>query len=301
MPQILFKECKKYKVPLWQCPQFLFFIIGLLIVFGNLALYFLGPKFIQDPLILLFVISLFTIILLTINYFIVHFLEKTLDVSILKSQFLNIISHRLNSPLTNIKWILEYLISKDFSVNEKEEYFLALKDNLERIRDMLGKFNLASQIDLTLKKLKLQKVSISEITQKNLQKIQPSFSVEVKTEIEPNLPEILTDPFFLDFVIFTLLDNAFRYTQDRVEIKIAKKKGKIYFEVKDNGIGIEEKEKKHIFERFYRGKEATLKWPFGIGLGLYLSKIFIQKLGGKIGFNSKKDKGSTFWFYLPIK
>jgi signal transduction histidine kinase len=301
VPQILFKECKKYKVPLWQCPQFLFFIIGLLIVFGNLALYFLGPKFIQDPLILLFVISLFTIILLTINYFIVHFLEKTLDVSILKSQFLNIISHRLNSPLTNIKWILEYLISKDFSVNEKEEYFLALKDNLERIRDMLGKFNLASQIDLTLKKLKLQKVSISEITQKNLQKIQPSFSVEVKTEIEPNLPEILTDPFFLDFVIFTLLDNAFRYTQDRVEIKIAKKKGKIYFEVKDNGIGIEEKEKKHIFERFYRGKEATLKWPFGIGLGLYLSKIFIQKLGGKIGFNSKKDKGSTFWFYLPIK
>lgn len=301
MPQILFKECKKYKVPLWQCPQFLFFIIGLLIVFGNLALYFLGPKFIQDPLILLFVISLFTIILLTINYFIVHFLEKTLDLSILKSQFLNIISHHLNSPLTNIKWILEYLISKDFSVNEKEEYFLALKDNLERIRDMLGKFNLASQIDLTLKKLKLQKVSISEITQKNLQKIQPSFSVEVKTEIEPNLPEILTDPFFLDFVIFTLLDNAFRYTQDRVEIKIAKKKGKIYFEVKDNGIGIEEKEKKHIFERFYRGKEATLKWPFGIGLGLYLSKIFIQKLGGEIGFNSKKDKGSTFWFYLPIK
>jgi signal transduction histidine kinase len=301
VPQILFKECKKYKVPLWQCPQFLFFIIGLLIVFGNLALYFLGPKFIQDPLILLFVISLFTIILLTINYFIVHFLEKTLDLSILKSQFLNIISHHLNSPLTNIKWILEYLISKDFSVNEKEEYFLALKDNLERIRDMLGKFNLASQIDLTLKKLKLQKVSISEITQKNLQKIQPSFSVEVKTEIEPNLPEILTDPFFLDFVIFTLLDNAFRYTQDRVEIKIAKKKGKIYFEVKDNGIGIEEKEKKHIFERFYRGKEATLKWPFGIGLGLYLSKIFIQKLGGEIGFNSKKDKGSTFWFYLPIK
>jgi signal transduction histidine kinase len=301
VPQIPFKECKKYKVPLWQCPQFLFFIIGLLIVFWNLALYFLGPKFIQDPLILLFVISLFTIILLTINYFIVHFLEKTLDLSILKSQFLNIISHHLNSPLTNIKWILEYLISKDFSVNEKEEYFLALKDNLERIRDMLGKFNLASQIDLTLKKLKLQKVSISEITQKNLQKIQPSFSVEVKTEIEPNLPEILTDPFFLDFVIFTLLDNAFRYTQDRVEIKIAKKRGKIYFEVKDNGIGIEEKEKKHIFERFYRGKEATLKWPFGIGLGLYLSKIFIQKLGGKIGFNSKKDKGSTFWFYLPIK
>jgi signal transduction histidine kinase len=301
VPQILFKECKKYKIPLWQCPQFLFFIIGLLIVFGNLALYFLGPKFIQDPLILLFVISLFTIILLTINYFIVHFLEKTLDLSILKSQFLNIISHHLNSPLTNIKWILEYLISKDFSVNEKEEYFLALKDNLERIRDMLGKFNLASQIDLALKKLKLQKVSISEITQKNLQKIQPSFSVEVKTEIEPNLPEILTDPFFLDFVIFTLLDNAFRYTQDRVEIKIAKKRGKIYFEVKDNGIGIEEKEKKHIFERFYRGKEATLKWPFGIGLGLYLSKIFIQKLGGEIGFNSKKDKGSTFWFYLPIK
>lgn len=301
MPQILFKECKKYKVPLWQCPQFLFFIIGFLIVFGNLALYFLGSKFIQDPLILLFVISLFTIILLTINYFIVHFLEKTLDLSILKSQFLNIISHHLNSPLTNIKWILEYLISKDFSVNEKEEYFLALKDNLERIRDMLGKFNLASQIDLTLKKLKLQKVSISEITQKNLQKIQLPFSVEVKTEIEPNLPEILTDPSFLDFVIFTLLDNAFRYTQDRVEIKIAKKRGKIYFEVKDNGIGIEEKEKKYIFERFYRGKEATLKWPFGIGLGLYLSKIFIQKLGGKIGFNSKKDKGSTFWFYLPIK
>ena len=81
-----------------------------------------------------------------------------------------------------------------------------------------------------------------------------------------------------------------------------KKKGKnLYFEIKDNGVGIPKGDQKYIFQKFFRSENILRYQTQGSGLGLYISKAIVERSGGKIGFKSEENKGSTFWFTLPIK
>jgi len=82
---------------------------------------------------------------------------------------------------------------------------------------------------------------------------------------------------------------------------LRKQKKSIYFEVEDSGVGIPQEDQKYIFQRFFRSANVMRHQTEGSGLGLYIAKSIIEKSGGKIGFNSQENKGSTFWFTIPIK
>ena len=128
-------------------------------------------------------------------------------------------------------------------------------------------------------------------------------NVEIKIDIKDNLPEILADPSQLKLVVENLLDNAIRYVKakGKVEVKLEKQNKSIYFEVKDNGVGIPKEDQKYIFQRFFRSANVMRHQTEGSGLGLYIAKSIVEKSGGKIGFESQENKGSTFWFTIPIK
>ena len=104
-------------------------------------------------------------------------------------------------------------------------------------------------------------------------------------------------------VIQNFIDNAIKYTGNKrgvVEI-ILKNEGKqIYCGVKDNGIGIPAEERKHIFDKFFRGSGIAKTQTIGTGLGLYIAKAAIESSGGKIGFDTKDGEGTTFWFTYPV-
>ncbi|MDP1538606.1 MAG: ATP-binding protein [bacterium] len=74
----------------------------------------------------------------------------------------------------------------------------------------------------------------------------------------------------------------------------------LYVEVKDNGVGIPKDDQKYIFQKFFRSANIKRHQIEGSGLGLYIAKSMIEKSGGKIGFKSQEDVGSTFWFTLPL-
>ncbi|HHE76682.1 MAG TPA: ATP-binding protein, partial [Candidatus Parcubacteria bacterium] len=119
-----------------------------------------------------------------------------------------------------------------------------------------------------------------------------------------SLPKVFTDASLLKLVIENLIDNAIHYTRKggEVSVNIERKNGRnIIFKIKDDGIGISEEEKKYIFKKFFRAENALRKRTRGNGLGLYICKSIIEKLGGKIWFDSKLNKGTTFYFTLPIK
>ena len=104
-------------------------------------------------------------------------------------------------------------------------------------------------------------------------------------------------------MIENFLDNATRYIKDsgKVEILLEKRGQNLYFEIKDNGVGIPQEDQKYILQKFFRSENVMRHQTQGSGLGLYISKAIVRRLGGKVGFRSKEGEGTTFYFTLPMQ
>ncbi len=108
---------------------------------------------------------------------------------------------------------------------------------------------------------------------------------------------ILTDGYKLTRVLASLVDNAIKFTKKgMVEFGFEEKKGMFEFYVIDTGIGIPEEQHREVFTRFYQADSSTKRKYEGVGLGLSLSKAYVELLGGTIWFTSHQDEGSEFRF-----
>ncbi len=114
------------------------------------------------------------------------------------------------------------------------------------------------------------------------------------------MPSIFSDQKMLVQVVQNLIENAIHYGGGNIHIRYAIKNKVFSFEVEDNGVGIPQEDQKHIFQKFFRSNNVLRYQTQGTGLGLYIAKSMIEKLGGTIGFRSQENKGSTFWFSLPL-
>jgi len=300
-------QAKKYGIPLWQHPQFLFLVMGVIIFASILISYFIGTRYIADPLLVTLLVIILTIILFVIDFIITQSFERLAEASRMKSEFVGIVSHQLKTPLSNLKWVVELLVSGrvDNIKGKQLEFFQILKENtgrmLQLITDLLTVYRIEEKFEL-----KKEKIVIENLLKEVIEEFNPAIkakNISIKYEVRENIPEILTDRIQLKLVIENLLDNATRYSKDNGEIKIylGKKNHNFYFEINDSGIGIPKEDQKYIFQRFFRAVNAKTHQPQGSGLGLYIVKSIINRLGGKIGFQSEENKGSTFWFTIPIK
>ncbi len=172
----------------------------------------------------------------------------------------------------------------------------------ELVSDLL----IVSRIETATLPLKKEEISLENLINKLISGLQPfvkASNVEIEFKSQRDLPKILTDPSQVRLVIENLLDNATRYTKDsgKVKILLEKRAQNLYFEIEDNGVGIPREDQKYIFQKFFRSGNILKHQTQGSGLGLYISKAIIGRLGGKIGFKSKEGEESTFYFTLPIQ
>ena len=316
-------QCRKYGLSLWQCPQFLFLIMGIIILGSALITYAIGNRYIEDPEIVTLIVLLLTLILFIIAFTISRSFERLAEANRMKSEFISVVSHQLRSPLSNLRWAIEILTSgRISSVNEKQaEYFKILKENSSRMRELVSDLLIVSRIEQGALPLKKKEISLEELIKETIKEFElfaGASNIEIKFKTSFGLPKILTDSSRLKLVIENLIDNAIRYMparqssetdklaagrkkQGEIKIKLEKRKKNLYFEIKDNGAGIPKEDQKYIFQKFFRSENILRYQTQGSGLGLYISKSIIKKLGGKISFQSQEDLGSTFWFTLPIK
>jgi len=301
-------QCRKYGLSLWQCPQFLFLVMGLIIIGSSLTVYAIGNRFIEDPTLVALLVLFISAILFVVATIITRSFERLAEASRMKSEFVSVVSHQLRSPLSNLKWVIEFFLSgRVGSVTEKQlEYFKILKENGDRMTELVSDLLIVSRIEQGRLPLKKEKISLDDLVGEVIREMEifaRASNVEIDSKSEKNLPPIVTDYFQLKLVIVNLLDNAIRYVKGkgRVEIILEKKNKNLHFEVKDNGVGIPQDDKKYIFQKFFRSGNVLRHQTKGSGLGLYIAKSIVEKLGGKIGFSSREGVGSTFWFNLPVK
>ncbi|MBL7966959.1 MAG: response regulator [Prolixibacteraceae bacterium] len=224
----------------------------------------------------------------------------------LKSSFINNISHEIRTPLNGILGFGQILTDPDLPENEKEEYLEMMSNSSARLINTISNFmdiSLISSGNQTVfkKDLKVNQ-TIKEISNrfkeacdsKNLAyQIQiPDISVE---------PTIYTDNEMFGKILSHLIDNAIKFTKHgQISVGYTFENNKLQFFVKDTGIGIEKNNLDLVFNNFWQENSTTTRGYEGSGLGLPISKGFIDLLGGEIWFISEKEIGSTFFFSLPI-
>ncbi len=223
-----------------------------------------------------------------------------------KNDFLSLASHQLRTPLSGMRWLLETLRRKifgDLSHKQKEyidEVYQMNNRMIELVSSMLDILRLESGQAFTKK----EKIPVSKFSDDIAEMMGP-VAKSKKIIMNDKLKGRDDIVIFSDFqavknILETFVSNAVSYSPEgkKIEVGIKEEGRRAVFYVKDQGIGIPEEERPHIFERFFRGYQAKNIKPAGTGLGLSLAALIANKVGGKLSFESKEGKGSTF--YLSI-
>lgn len=303
----ILKQCREYNLSLWQCPQFLFLIMGLVIIASAVFTYLIGTQYIEAPLTIALLVLVLSAVLFVISYIIIRSFEKLAEVARMKSRFIDITSHQLRSPLSNLQWLTEMLESEKMGDLEdaQMDYFRMVKENVTRMQKLISDLVTVSRIQDEELAFQPEAISLEGATRRVLSEFKfftGAEDVEIEIEAESDLPEIKADHNQIKMVIENLLDNAIRYTdgKGKIKIDITQKGDKVQFKIEDDGIGIPEKDQDYIFEKFFRGRNAAEHQVRGTGLSLFIVKRIIEQSGGKVWFESEQGRGTTFWFTLPV-
>ncbi len=301
-------QCRRYGLSLWQCPQFLFVVMGIIIIFTSIFSYLLGAHYIANVEIVIFIVLIIAIVLFIISYIITRSFERLAEASKMKSEFINIVSHQLRSPLNNIKWTFEILTSKELEVpTEKvEEYMGNVEENIARMVELIDDLLIVSKIEQGKVPISKKEVFLENLIKDLIERYRifsEASGIELNLYFQEQTSQVFTDPSLIKLVVENLIDNAIRYIKGpgKVEIKLTMENKRVLFSIKDTGVGIPQKDKKYIFQKFFRAENVLKERTRGSGLGLYVCKSIIENLGGRIWFKSEEGKGTTFYFTLPIK
>jgi signal transduction histidine kinase len=282
--------------------------MGVIICLVSVLSYFIGTRYISEPRIVALIILIISLILFILAVIITKSFEKLAEANRMKSEFISIASHQLRAPISNLSWTLEILMSGKFGKIEKEqvEYFKILKENSDRMKELVRDLLIVSRIESAKLSFKKEEFSLEELTKEIVKEFEPfakALNCSIEISVQENLPKIFGDRYQIRQAIENLLDNAIRYSKGEGKVKITLKKEKnfVHFEIEDNGVGIPKEDQKFIFQKFFRASNVLKYKTQGTGLGLFITKAIIERSGGKIGFKSQEGVGSVFWFKLPIK
>jgi len=235
-------------------------------------------------------------------------LYREARLSRMKTDFVSLVSHELRTPLTSIRMFIDTLaMGRVTNEGDHQQVLQMLSRETERLSSMIERVLDWARIEggrkqYDLHTLEVQTLVDTAVNAFNTQRLGAVMNFTV--EVEKGLPMVQVDRDALAGALLNLLQNAFKYTGDDKQIALrAWSEGKwVKVSVRDNGVGIPRRERKRIFERFYRVDNLLTRETEGSGLGLAIANRIIRAHGGKITVESELGRGSTFTIrLLPVK
>ena len=305
-----FRYRKEFNIPFWQWPSFLFSLMGVINVSSCLFFYLIGQKYIKKPEIVVLITLGIAAFLFIISYAVTRSLNNLVELNRAKAEFIKIVSHQLRAPLTNIRWSIEFLISRRKERRDKddlgeEEYLNMIRENSKRLENLLSDLLIVNRLkeeSFFENKEKFNFIETIKEAIKDFQYFARSSNVELVTKVIDRPVYVNGNRLLLEIAFENIVRNAIGFNRPggKVEIALTYHPDQILVTVKDEGEGIRKEERKYIFQRFFRGSNAFELKPQGTGLSLYITKEIIAKHNGKIWFKTKEGLGTTFYFTLPI-
>jgi len=236
--------------------------------------------------------------------------EKAEESDQLKTAFLNNLSHEIRTPMNAICGFSDMLTNPDLSDEKRNSFVTIIQKSSNQLLSIITDILTISSIETKQVKINIEKVTLNNILINLLNTFKPlaqshNVSLFLKQQLESEHSEIFTDKTKITQILTNLLSNAVKFTnKGQIEfgynLKSDIEPREIEFYVKDTGIGIIPEIQSVIFEHFRQADTVHVNYG-GSGLGLSISKGFVELLSGKIWVVSELEKGSTFYFTIPYK
>lgn len=209
-------------------------------------------------------------------------------------------SHDLKSPVSSMISVMN-LLKKSENISEMQLYIKMVDECITKLNTIISDLLVLGQI--TYGELECETVDVKELIDtilKSIEFVKEFKDIHFNIKIDDAARSVVTERGLLRTVFLNLIDNAIKYSKPReesshVNIEVTTYKKGILFTIKDNGIGIAQHQQENVWKMFYRATAISK----GSGLGLYIVKTSVAKLGGTISLESEFDKGTTFMVYIP--
>ncbi|NJK86427.1 MAG: HAMP domain-containing histidine kinase [Bacteroidales bacterium] len=221
----------------------------------------------------------------------------------LKCNFLANISHEIRTPVNGIIGFSNLLQAPDIEHQKKDLFIQIINNSCNQLLQVIDNLMNMALIESDGIKLNIKKINTTEILSEIYTSYKPKAAarnllLNIENEV---LAQISSDEVKIHQIFSNLLSNAFKFTQSgSVNIGAFKEDDSVIFYIKDTGIGIDQKFHDRIFDKFFQVDNELDRLYEGNGLGLTISKAFVEKMNGKIWVESNLHKGSAFFFKLPL-
>lgn len=245
--------------------------------------------------------------------------SKEYELDRAKTEFVSLASHQLRTPLSAISWYTEMLLHGDAGTitPDQQLYLKEIYEGNQRMVELVNSLLDVSRLDLGKLSNEPVRNNIPELIDslhKELATSITSKNLTVRTTVASNLKPVVADPKLTRMILQNLLSNAVKYTPDQGSIIVTARPATdaeidaagitmqpcLFFSVKDTGFGIPAAQQPKIFSKLFRADNVRAMDVEGTGLGLYIVKEVVEKLGGRVWFESIESMGSTFFVILPF-
>ena len=292
-------------------------ILGVITILLSLALltgwsFVLGQKIMRSAdvavdvwLLVLGAIS-FVLIITVLVLFVVSLARGIIEVR-KQDTFIDSVTHELKSPLASLQLCLETLGRVDLDDEARAKLRSMMHDDVDRLRSFIDDVLEANRLSYArASMLNLSDVSLCELAEECADAVSARHKLspeEVVIDVDPDLV-VSTDRAALGIVVKNLIDNAAKYSARPARVEVSGSRqadGKVLLEVSDNGIGIDRKNLKRVFHRFYRVEDQEVRRRRGTGLGLFVVWALVKQLGGRVqAFSEGRGHGTTMRVELPV-